>query len=139
MGFGVIERIKRNAEKLTKTLKAVELLDEKELPHLYESHRLHNEALRLAGELMADALYMKDTAYNERKRKQAEIMLSDVGSTVAEKQAKAEMATVEEREKEAQGNYTYTRYKALHQSIDHKLYDLKAKRAAMERELTRGD
>ena len=134
MGFGVIERIKRNAEKLTKTLKAVELLDEKELPHLYESHRLHNEALRLAGELMADALYMKDTAYNERKRKQAEIMLNEQG-TIAEREAKAEIAIQELREKEAQGNYTYTRYKALHQSIDHKLYDIKAKRSAMEKEL----
>jgi len=132
----VIERIKRNAEKLTKTLKAVELLDEKELPHLYESHRLHNEALRLAGELMADALYMKDTAYNERKRKQAEIMLNEQG-TIAEREAKAELAITELREREAQGNYTYTRYKALHQSIDHKLYDIKAKRSAMEKELAR--
>mgnify|MGYP001224200568 FL=1 len=130
----MIERIKRNAEKLTKTLKAVELLDEKELPHLYESHRLHNEALRLAGELMADALYMKDTAYNERKRKQAEIMLNEQG-TIAEREAKAELAITELREREAQGNYTYTRYKALHQSIDHKLYDIKAKRSAMEKEL----
>lgn len=132
----MIERIKRNAEKLTKTLKAVELLDEKELPHLHESHRLHNEALRLAGELMADALYMKDTAYNERKRKQAEIMLNEQG-TIAEREAKAELAITELREREAQGNYTYTRYKALHQSIDHKLYDIKAKRSAMEKELAR--
>src|SRR5690625_2219804 len=130
----MIERIKRNAEKLTKTLKAVELLDEKELPHLYESHRLHNEALRMAGELMADALYMKDTAYNERKRKQAEIMLNKQG-TIDEHEAKAELAIQELREKEAQVNYTYTRYKALHQSIDHKLFDIKAKRSAMEREL----
>lgn len=135
----MIDRIKRNADKLTQTLNATKLLDESELSQVNESHRLHVEALRLAGELMSDALYMKDVAYNDRKRKQAEIMLSDAGSTVAEKQAKAEIATVEEREKEAQGNYTYTRYKALHQSIDHKLYDLKAKRAAMERELTRGD
>lgn len=132
----MIERIKRNAEKLTKTLKAVELLDEKELQHLYESHRLHVEALQLAGELMSDALYMKDTAYNERKRKQAEIMLTEQG-TIAEREAKAELAITELREREAQGNYTYTRYKALHQSIDHKLYDIKAKRSAMEKELAR--
>src|SRR5690625_2554563 len=133
----MIERIKRNAEKLTKTLKAVELLDEKELQHLYESHRLHVEALRLAGELMSDALYLKDTAYNERKQKQAEIMLNEDG-TIAEREAKAELAIKELRDREAQGNYTYTRYKALYNSLDHKLYDVKAKRSAMERELQGG-
>lgn len=132
----MIKRIKRNADKLTRTLKAVELLDETELQHLYESHRLHVEALRLAGELMSDALYMKDTAYNERKQKQAEIMLNEDG-TIAEREAKAELAVKEFREQEAQGNYTYTRYKALHQSIDHKLFDVKAKRSAMEKELQR--
>lgn len=132
----MIDRIRKNSTQLNKTLESVKLLDEKELPHLYESHRLHNEALRLAGELMADALYMKDTAYNERKRKQAEIMLNEQG-TIAEREAKAEIAIQELREKEAQGNYTYTRYKALHQSIDHKLYDIKAKRSAMEKELAR--
>jgi|SRR5690625_559033 len=134
----MIERIRENSSKLNKILKAVEHLDEKEISHLYESHRLHNEALLLAGELMADALYMKDVAYNERKQKEAEMMLNQEG-TIAERQAKAELAVEEQREIEAQGNYTYTRYKALHQSIDHKLYDIKAKRAAMERELARGD
>jgi len=134
----MIERIRENSSKLNKILKAVEHLDEKEISHLYESHRLHNEALLLAGELMADALYMKDVAYNERKQKEAEMMLNQEG-TIAERQAKAEIEVKEFREKEAQGNYTYTRYKALHQSIDHKLYDIKAKRAAMERELQRGD
>lgn len=66
------------------------------------------------------------------------MMLNQEG-TIAERQAKAELAVEEQREIEAQGNYTYTRYKALHQSIDHKLYDIKAKRAAMERELARGE
>ena len=83
---------------------------------------------------MASALYMKDVAYNERKNKQAEIMLEQQG-TIAEREAKAELAIKELREQEAQGNYTYTRYKALYNSLDHKLYDVKAKRAAMEREL----
>src|SRR5690625_4904763 len=133
----MIDRIRKNSTQLNKILESVKLLDEKELPHLHESHRLHNEALRLAGELMSDALYMKDTAYNERKQKQAEIMLSEDG-TIAEREAKAELAVKEFREQEAQGNYTYTRYKALHQSIDHKLFDVKAKRAAMERELQGG-
>lgn len=133
----MIKRIKRNADKLTRTLKAVELLDETELQHLYESHRLHVEALRLAGELMSDALYMKDTSYNERKQKQAEIMLNEDG-TIAEREAKAELEVKELREQEAQGNYTYTRYKALYNSLDHKLYDVKAKRSAMERELQGG-
>src|SRR5690625_3020572 len=135
----MIDRIRKNSTQLNKILESVKLLDEKELPHLHESHRLHNEALRLAGELMADSLYMKDTAYNERKLKQAEFMLAEQEGTIAERQAKAEIAVKEYREQEAQGNYTYTRYKALHQSIDHKLFDIKAKRSAMERELARGD
>lgn len=135
----MIDRIRENSKELRKRLDATKLLDETELPHLHELHRLYNEALELAGELMADALYMKDVAYNERKHTHAEIMLSDQGDTVADRQATAELAIAEYREREAQGNYTYTRYRAMHQSLDHKLYDIKAKRAAMERELQRGD
>src|SRR5690625_792370 len=135
----MIERIRENATELKAILESVKLLDETELQHLYELHDLHVKALQLAGELMADALYLKDIAYNERKHKHAEIMLSNQSETVADRQAKAEIAVAEQREKEAQGNYTYTRYKALHKSIDHKLYDIKAKRAALERELARGE
>lgn len=128
------QRIKKNADKLTKILAAIKLLDETELSHLYELHDLYVEAMRLTGELMSDALYMKDVAYMERKQKQAEIMLSGDG-TIAEREAQAEKAIKEYREAEAKGNYTYTRYKARYKSLDHKLYDIKAKRAAMEREL----
>lgn len=128
------QRIKKNADKLTKILEAIKLLDETELSHLYELHDLYVEAMRLTGELMSDALYMKDVAYMERKQKQAEIMLSGDG-TIAEREAQAEIAIKEYREAEAKGNYTYTRYKARYKSLDHKLYDIKAKRAAMEREL----
>lgn len=128
------QRIKKNADKLTKILAAIKLLDETELSHLYELHDLYVEAMRLTGELMSDALYMKDVAYMERKQKQAEIMLSGDG-TIAEREAQAEIAIKEYREAEAKGNYTYTRYKARYKSLDHKLYDIKAKRAAMEREL----
>lgn len=135
----MIERIKRNSEKLHGILEAVELLDESDLNNLYESHNKHVEALRLAGELMSDALFLKDTAYNERKRIEAETMLNKEyrNNTIKEREAIAELESEEQREQEAQGNYTYTRYKALHQSIDHKLFDIKAKRAAMERELAR--
>ena len=128
------ERIKKNADKLTKILEAIKLLDETELSHLYELHDLYVEAMRLTGELMSDALYMKDVAYMKRKQKQAEIMLSGDG-TIAEREAQAEIAIKEYREAEAKGNYTYTRYKARYKSLDHKLYDIKSKRAAMEREL----
>lgn len=134
----MIDRIKNNASKLNKILKSIKSLDETELAQLHESHRLHNDALTLAGELMADALYLKDMAYNKRKHKQAEIMLN-LDGTIAEREAKAEIEVRKYREQEAQGNYTYTRYRALHQSIDHKLYDIKAKRSTMERELARGD
>lgn len=130
------KRIRDNADKLTKILNAVKLLDETDLSHLYELHDLYVEAMRLTGELMSDALYMKDTAYTERKHEQARIMLESDG-TIAEKQAKAELAIRKYRENEDKGNYTYTRYKARYKSLDHKLYDIKAKRAAMERELQR--
>jgi len=128
------ERIKRNAELLTKNLNAIKLLDENELSHLYELHDLYVECMRLTGELMSDALYLKDTAYTERKHEQARIMLESSG-TIAEKQAKSELAIKEYRENEDKGNYTYTRYKARYKSLDHKLYDIKVKRSAMEREL----
>lgn len=128
------DRIKRNANNLTKTLNATKLLNETELSHLYELHDLYVKALRYCGDLMSDALYMKDIAYMERKQKQAEMMLNEKG-TIAEREAKAELAIKEYREAEAKGNYTYTRYKAIYNSIDHKLYDIKAKRSAMEKEL----
>jgi|SRR5690625_33398 len=131
------KRIRENAEKLSKTLNACKLLDEHELSHLYELHDLYVEALRLTGELMSDALYLRDTAYTNRKQKQAEIMLSEDG-TIAEREAKAELAIKEYRENEDKGNYTYTRYKSRYTSLDHKLYDIKAKRSAMERELQMG-
>lgn len=131
------KRIRENAEKLSKTLNACKLLDEHELQHLYELHDLYVEALRLTGELMSDALYLRDTAYTDRKQKQAEIMLSEDG-TIAEREAKAEIAIKEHRENEDKGNYTYTRYKSRYKSLDHKLYDIKAKRSAMERELQMG-
>src|SRR5699024_9334644 len=131
------ERIKKNADLLTKTLNAIKLLDENELPHLYELHDLYVEAMRLTGELMSDALYMKDTAYTERKHEQARIMLESTG-TIAEKQAQSEISITPLREKEDKGNYTYTRYKARYKSLDHKLFDIKAKRSAMERELQQG-
>src|SRR5690625_7529728 len=128
------ERIKKNADLLTKLLNACKLLDEHELQHLYELHDLYVEALRLTGELMSDALYMKDTAYTERKHEQARIMLESSG-TIAEKQAIAELAIKKQRENEDKGNYTYTRYKARYKSLDHNLYDIKVKRSTMEREL----
>jgi len=128
------QRIKKNADLLAANLTAIKLLDENELSHLYELHDLYVESMRLTGELMSDALYMKDTAYTERKHEQARIMLESDG-TIAEKQAKAELAITEYRENEDKGNYTYTRYKARYKSLDHKLFDIKAKRAALEREL----
>src|SRR5699024_2419436 len=131
------QRIKQNAEKLAKTLTGIQMLNEDDLSSLYSLHDLYVEAMQITGELKSDALYMKDTAYTERKHEQARIILESSG-TIAEKQAKAELAIREHRENEDKGNYTYTRYKARYKSLDHKLYDIKAKRAAMERELQQG-
>lgn len=130
-------RIHKNNDRLADTLKAIQLLDESLLNNLYELHDLYVEAMRLTGELMSDALYLKDTAYTERKHEEARIMLETEG-TIAERQAKAEIAIKPFRDKEDKGNYTYTRYKARYKSLDHKLFDIKAKRAAMERELQQG-
>lgn len=128
------ERIKKNAEQLANTLNAIKLLDESLLNNLYELHDLYVESMRLTGELMSDALYLKDTAYTERKHEEARIMLETEG-TIAERQAKAEIAIKSFRDNEDKGNYTYTRYKSRYKSLDHKLFDIKAKRAAMERDL----
>src|SRR5699024_4605367 len=131
------ERIKKNAEQLAQTLNAIELLDETLLNNLYELHDLYVEAMRLTGELMSDALYMKDTAYTDRKNKQAEIMINEQGK-IKEREAKAELANKSYSDADDKRNYTYTRYKARYKSLDHKLYDIKAKRAAMERDLQQG-
>lgn len=128
------KRIKKNADKLAKTLNAISLLDEQELSHLYELHDLYVQSMQLTGELMADALYMKDTAYTERKHKEAEMMLNSEG-TIAERQAKAELSIREYRDSEDKGHYTYTRYKSRYKSLDHKLFDIKAKRSNLEKEL----
>ncbi|HLR24187.1 MAG TPA: hypothetical protein VK093_00135 [Candidatus Avipropionibacterium sp.] len=128
------KRIKNNADALSRTLNAVKLLNEDELSHLYELHDLYVKALDLTGELMSDALYLKDTAYTERKHEQARLMIESEG-TIAERQAHAEIAVKEYRDNEDKGNYIYTRYKARNKSLDHKLFDIKAKRAAMEKEL----
>src|SRR5690625_7968401 len=61
------ERIKRNAELLTKNLNAIKLLDENELSHLYELHDLYVEGMRLTGELITDDIYFKKKTYTERK------------------------------------------------------------------------
>jgi len=131
------KRIRDNAKELSKVLDTIKLLDENELSHLYELHDLYVESMRLTGELMSDALYMKDTAYTERKHEQARIMIESDG-TVADRQAQAELAVKKHRDNEDKGNYMYTRYKARYKSLDHKLFDIKAKRAALERELQQG-
>lgn len=128
------DRIRNNASELAKILKAIQLLDEDELSHLYELHDLYVRAMQTTGELMADALYMKDTAYTERKNKQAEMMLNESG-TIAEREAKSELSVREYRDNEDKGHYTYTRYKARYKSLDHKLFDIKAKRSNLEKEL----
>src|SRR5699024_6802367 len=66
------QRIRDNSVSLNNILETVKLLDENELPHLYELHDLYVEAMRLTDELMSDTLYMKDTAYTERKHEQSQ-------------------------------------------------------------------
>lgn len=126
-----IEQLSKHIADLNMKIK---LLDEKELPHLYELHELYYRLFTVMGDLVAEALFNRDEAYMNRKSAYAEIMQQETG-TIADKEAKAELHIKQYRQDENEANYLYSKYKSKQRSIDHKLYDIKAKRANMEREL----
>lgn len=126
-----IEQLSNHISDLNQKIK---LLDEGELSHLYELHELYYRLFTVMGDLVAEALFMRDEAYMNRKEVFARMFLENSG-TVAEKEAQAEVNAKEYRKKENEANYLYSKYKSKQKSIDHKLYDIKAKRANMEREL----
>ena|SRR5699024_47765 len=126
--------IEQLSEHITDLNQKIKLLDEKELSHLYELHELYYRLFTVMGDLVAEALFMRDEAYMERKSVYAEVMSSEQG-TIADKEAKAELTIKSYRHQENEANYLYSKYKSKQRSIDHKLYDIKAKRANMEREL----
>ena len=95
------KKIEKRIQQLTDIFHKIKQLDHNELTHLYESVSLHNEALFIVGDLVSEALYVKDESYAERKRIYAEIVLGESG-TVAVKEATAELAIKEYRRSEAE-------------------------------------
>jgi len=128
------EKIEHRIDQLTKIFSDIKQLDNEELSHLYELVSLHNEALFIVGDLASEALYVRDTAYADRKRIFAEIILGSVG-TVAEKQAQAELAIKAYRQNEAEANAMYSKYKLMYESLNHRLIDFRQKRNKLEDEL----
>lgn len=129
------EKIEHRIEQLTSNFSQIKQLDHDNLSHLYELVSLHNESMFIVGDLVSEALQVRDTAYLERKREYAEIVLMESG-TVAEKQARAELAIVGHRKDEASANSMYHKYKHMYESLNHKLIDLRQKRNKLEDELT---
>src|SRR5699024_1272067 len=82
--------IEQLSEHITDLNQKIKLLDEAELPHLYELHELYYRLFTVMGDLVAEALFMRDEAYMERKSVYAEVMSSEQG-TIADKEAKAEL------------------------------------------------
>ena len=128
------DKITKRLTQLTDIFKKIKQLDENELSHLYELVSLHNEALFIVGDLTSEALLVRDTAYAERKRIYAEIILGQTG-TVAVKEATAELAIKEHRQREAEANAIYQKYRLMYDSLDHRLIDYRQKRNQLEDEL----
>src|SRR5690625_2900488 len=128
------KKIQHRVEQLTDIFGKIKQLDGNELSHLYELVSLHNEALFIVGDLTSEALYVRDTAYAERKRIFAEIILGETG-TVAVKEATAELAIKEYRKNEAEANAMYQKYRLMYESLDHRLIDYRQKRNKLEHEL----
>ena len=128
------DKIAQRTNQLTDIFNKIKNLDQNELSHLYELVSLHNEALFITGDLVSLALQVRDTAYLERKRIFAEMVLHEQG-TVAVKEAKAEIAITIHRKEEAEANSLYHKYKHMYEALDHRLIDFRQKRNKLEHEL----
>lgn len=129
------DKIEQRTTQLTENFSKIKQLDSNELSHLYELVSLHNECLFIVGDLESLALHVRDTAYSERKRIYAEMVLSESG-TVAVKEAKAELAITNYRKEETDANSLYHKYKRMYESLNHRLIDFRQKRNKLEDELT---
>lgn len=128
------DKIIKRADQLARIFHQIKQLDDNELSHLYELVSLHNESLFIVGDLTSEALQVRDTAYAERKRIYAEIVLGETG-TVAVKEATAELAVKEYRMNEASANAMYSKYKHMYEALNHRLIDYRQKRNKLEDEL----
>ncbi len=128
------DKITKRVDQLTNIFSQIKQLDDNVLAHLYELVSLHNESLFIVGDLTSEALQVRDTAYAERKRIYAEIILGETG-TVAVKEATAELSIKAYRQNEAEANAMYQKYKLMYESLNHRLIDYRQKRNKMEDEL----
>src|SRR5690606_1066522 len=96
-----------------------------EIPeHLNRLIRLYSQAQIIIGYLDADALYDAGRIYAERKRVYAETIEKESG-TVAEKQAKAELAVYELRLKEVEAKSESRKWQNLFNSYDNLIIALR--------------
>lgn len=129
------EKIEKRVDQLTDIFNKIKQLDSNELSHLYELVSLHNEALFIVGDLSSQALHVRDYSYLERKRIYAETVEKERGTTVAVKEARAELSVYELRKNEADANSMHDKYKRMYDSLNHRLIDFRQKRNKLEEEL----
>src|SRR5690625_4983021 len=96
---GMNSTIEKRTDQLTTIFRKIKQLDDNELAHIYELVSLHNEALFIASDLFAEAKFVRDEAYRERKLVEAETKLN-VDVTGVMKEATAELKAQEYRKKE---------------------------------------
>lgn len=128
------ERIEKRTEQLTEIFTKIKQLDEEELSHLYELVSLHNEALFIVADLFAEAKYVRDEAYRERKLVEAETKLNTDGTGVV-KESTAEIAIQGYRVNENEADKMYSKYRHYFDALDHRLVDYRQKRNKLEEEL----
>lgn len=128
------EKIQHRIDQLTNIFSKIKQLDHDNLPNLYESVSLHNEALFIVGDLVSEAAQVRDEAYANRKRIHADVILGETG-TVAVKEAIAEKTINPYRQEEAESNAMYQKYRLMYESLNHRLIDYRQKRNKLEDEL----
>lgn len=128
------EKINKRVDQLMAIFKKIKQLDDNELSHLYELVSLHNEALFITADLLAEAKYVRDEAYRERKLIEANTKLETNGTGVV-KEATAELAIQNHRKVENEADRMYSKYKYYYDALDHRLVDYRQKRNKLEEEL----
>src|SRR5699024_7514196 len=114
------EIIEKRMERLSELTNKIKHLDENELSHLYELVSTFNEILFIVGDLEAEAKFVRDEAYRERKRIDAETKLQTKGTGVV-KESTAEIAIQEYRKQENEADRMYTKYRNRYKAFDHRL------------------
>lgn len=128
------EKINRRSKQLTSIFNKIKQLDDNELSHLYELVSLHNEALFIVADLFAEAKFVRDEAYRERKMIEANTKLETNGTGVV-KEATAELAVQSYRRLENDADKMYSKYRYYYDALDHRLVDYRQKRNKLEEEM----